>query len=171
MSGGFIRGGGFLAGVYTESPNAEPSTTGAVDIEALCARIKAADDAAADNDYMLDSDDCISVLRGTWQGPMLNDRPTLLPRQLPEPSNRDCEHDLSQALETLLTPLPPIMHLNGDKSVAVSNEVFWEEDMTKCPCGVKCQLLGRGGVAIYGQYNGVDPFWIGWAPLPKRRTT
>ncbi|GHC72991.1 hypothetical protein GCM10007320_09260 [Pseudorhodoferax aquiterrae] len=36
-------------------------------VEDLCARIKAADDAAADGDYMLDSDDCISVLRGTWR--------------------------------------------------------------------------------------------------------
>ena len=47
----------------------------AVDIDALCARIKAADDACADMDYMLDSNDCISVLRGTWMGPMLNDCP------------------------------------------------------------------------------------------------
>lgn len=40
-----------------------------------CARIKAADDAAADNDYMLDSDDCIQVLRGEWKGPLRNDYP------------------------------------------------------------------------------------------------
>lgn len=44
-------------------------------IENLCARIKAADDAAADNGYMLDSNDCISVLRGTWTGPLANDLP------------------------------------------------------------------------------------------------
>jgi hypothetical protein len=44
-------------------------------IEALCARIKAADDAAADRDYMLDSDDCIAVIRGTWKAPMMNDKP------------------------------------------------------------------------------------------------
>ena len=52
------------------APQAQP-----VDIEALCARIKAADDAAAEGDYMLDSDDCISVIRGTWKAPMLNDKP------------------------------------------------------------------------------------------------
>lgn len=34
--------------------------------ERMCAAIKAADDKASDGDYMLDSDDCISVLRGTW---------------------------------------------------------------------------------------------------------
>jgi len=46
------------------------------DIDSLCALIKAADDACADMDYMLDSNDCISVLRGTWRGPLLNDHPT-----------------------------------------------------------------------------------------------
>ena len=29
-------------------------------------------------------------------------------------------------------------------------------------------LLGGGGVAQYGIYNG-DPFWIGWAPVPRRK--
>jgi hypothetical protein len=36
--------------------------------EAACAEIKAADDEASGNDYMLDSNDCISVIRGTWKG-------------------------------------------------------------------------------------------------------
>jgi len=44
-------------------------------IARMCARIKAADDAAADNGYMLDSQDCIAVLRGTWHGPLANDCP------------------------------------------------------------------------------------------------
>lgn len=38
----------------------------AAERERLCASIKAADDKASDDDYMLDSDDCISVIRGTW---------------------------------------------------------------------------------------------------------
>jgi hypothetical protein len=39
----------------------------AVERERLCAAIKAADDKASEGDYMLDSDDCISVIRrGTW---------------------------------------------------------------------------------------------------------
>ena len=62
----------------------------------------------------------------------------------------------------------PSFKLYTEKSVAVSNEVFWDKDMTNCPRGVKCQLLGAGGVATYGHYNG-DPFWVQWAPLPKRR--
>lgn len=62
---------GYMAALAAApAPQAQP-----VDIEALCARIKAADDAAAEGDYMLDSDDCISVIRGTWKAPMLNDKP------------------------------------------------------------------------------------------------
>ena len=38
----------------------------AAERERMCAAIKAADDKAAEHDYMLDSDDCISVIRGTW---------------------------------------------------------------------------------------------------------
>ena len=58
--------------------------------------------------------------------------------------------------------------LNADQTVAVATDVFWNEDMSACPRGVKCQLLGAGGVAYYHTYNG-DPFWQAWAPLPKRR--
>ncbi len=38
----------------------------AAERERLCAAIKAADDKASASDYMLDSDDCIRVIRGTW---------------------------------------------------------------------------------------------------------
>jgi hypothetical protein len=38
----------------------------AAERERMCAAIKAADDKASEGDYMLDSDDCISVVRGTW---------------------------------------------------------------------------------------------------------
>ena len=58
--------------------------------------------------------------------------------------------------------------LNADQTVAVATDVFWNEDMTTCPRGAKVQLLGAGGVAVYGDYHG-DPFWQAWAPLPKRR--
>lgn len=59
--------------------------------------------------------------------------------------------------------------LNADQTVAVATDVFWNEDMATCPRGAKVQLLGAGGVASYGVYNGRDPFWVGWAPVPKRR--
>ena len=58
--------------------------------------------------------------------------------------------------------------LNADQTVAVATDVFWNEDTTTCPRGAKVQLLGAGGVAVYGDYHG-DPFWQAWAPLPKRR--
>ena len=63
----------------------------------------------------------------------------------------------------------PYMHLNRDKTVAVATDYFWNDDMTECPRGVKVQLLGKSGVAVYGQWNGTDDFWVAWAPLPKRR--
>lgn len=62
----------------------------------------------------------------------------------------------------------PDHKLNADQTVAVATDVFWNEDMTTCPRGAKVQLLGAGGVAVYGDYHG-DPFWVGWCPLPKRR--
>lgn len=34
--------------------------------ERLCSAIKAADDKASEGDYMLDSDDCINVIKGLW---------------------------------------------------------------------------------------------------------
>ena len=40
----------------------------AAERERMCAAIKAADDKAHEGGYMLDSDDCISVIRGTWKG-------------------------------------------------------------------------------------------------------
>ena len=58
--------------------------------------------------------------------------------------------------------------LNTDQTVAVSTDVYWNEDMNQAPRGVKLQLLGAGGVAVYCEYHG-DPFWQAWAPLPKRR--
>lgn len=57
---------------------------------------------------------------------------------------------------------------NADQTVAVATDVYFNPDMSTCPRGLKVQLVGEGGVAAYGTYNG-DPFWIEWAPVPKRR--
>lgn len=51
---------------------------------------------------------------------------------------------------------------------AVDTEYFWKE-MSSCTPGHKVQLLGPGGVAVYGTWNGRDAWWLGWAPLPKIR--
>jgi hypothetical protein len=40
-------------------------------------------------------------------------------------------------------------------------------DMSTVPVGQRCILLGKGGVAQVTQ-GSTDPFWIAWAPLPKR---
>ena len=56
---------------------------------------------------------------------------------------------------------------NRDRTVAVDPDYFWRP-MSTAPIGTKVQLLGAGGVAVYGQYAHGDSFWQGWAPLPKR---
>ncbi len=58
--------------------------------------------------------------------------------------------------------------LNSDRTVAVDREYYWR-GMETCPRGVKVQLLGRGGVAVYGQYRGKEDWWMAWAPLPTLR--
>ena len=60
------------------------------------------------------------------------------------------------------------MKLNTDQTVAVSTKVFWSP-MKSCPIGVKVQLVGAGGVAVYSTYKKGDSFWIGWSPVPAFR--
>jgi len=56
--------------------------------------------------------------------------------------------------------------LDKSGAMAVDHAYFWQP-MSTCPLGVKVQLLGLGGVAVYGQYNGRDTFYTHGAPLPK----
>ena len=58
--------------------------------------------------------------------------------------------------------------INSTSTVAVAVDYYWLPIDT-CPNGVKVQLLGKGGVAVYGTWNGKDPFYTHWAPVPKRR--
>lgn len=58
-------------------------------------------------------------------------------------------------------------HLNSDKTVAVSDDYEWQR-MSCCPRGVKVMLIGQGGVASIGNFDGKDSFWIGWFPIPKK---
>ena len=57
-------------------------------------------------------------------------------------------------------------HFNSTRTVAVADDYEWQR-MNTCPVNVKVQLIGKGGVAVYGQWDGKEPFWIGWAPAPK----
>jgi hypothetical protein len=58
-----------------------------------------------------------------------------------------------------------------NKVAAVDPDYFWRL-MRTCPRSVKVQLLNKGGVAVYGSFDGTldakDPQWLGWAPLPKK---
>lgn len=56
--------------------------------------------------------------------------------------------------------------IDSTGKVAVDPDYYWQPIKT-CPHNVKVQLLGKGGVAMYGQYNGRDTFYTHWAPLPK----
>lgn len=58
--------------------------------------------------------------------------------------------------------------LNKDRSVAVDPDYYWQPINEQTPRGVKLQLLGKGGVATYGQWNGKDSFYTHWAPLPRK---
>lgn len=57
---------------------------------------------------------------------------------------------------------------DSTRTAAVDPDYYWRP-MSSCPVGSKVQLLGQGGVAAYGKWNGKDNFWQGWAPLPKIR--
>lgn len=56
------------------------------------------------------------------------------------------------------------------QNVAVDMGYYWRE-MESCPVGSKVQLLTAGGLPQYGRWDGKNPFYVGWAPLPKRRPT
>ena len=56
--------------------------------------------------------------------------------------------------------------INSEEGLVVDLMVFWQPIAT-CPLNAKVQLLGKGGVPVYGNYDGHDPFWVGWCPLPR----
>ena len=49
--------------------------------------------------------------------------------------------------------------LNSASTVAVATDYFWQPINADTPKGVKLQLLGKGGVAVYGTWNGKDTFY------------
>lgn len=57
--------------------------------------------------------------------------------------------------------------INTDKTVAVATDYYWIPVDENTPKHVKLQLLTRGGVAIYGHWDGNNKFYSHWAPLPK----
>lgn len=59
--------------------------------------------------------------------------------------------------------------LNTEKTVAVSTEYFWNEDLKSAPIGVKVQALTMGGVAVYTRLTGKENDLLAWVPLPRRK--
>lgn len=58
--------------------------------------------------------------------------------------------------------------LNNDRTVAVSPDTYWLKIDADTPRGVKVQLLGLGGIATYGNWDGKSRFWQAWCPVPKK---
>jgi hypothetical protein len=56
--------------------------------------------------------------------------------------------------------------LDSTGTAAVDHNYFWQPIST-CPRGAKVQLLGQGGVAMYGTDSGKEKIYTHWAPLPK----
>lgn len=57
-------------------------------------------------------------------------------------------------------------HLNSSGEIAVSDDFVWQPIET-CPIGVKCLLLGGGGVVIVGNVYRGHKWFTHWAPLPR----
>lgn len=57
---------------------------------------------------------------------------------------------------------------NKDATAARATDFYWQP-MSTCPLALRVLLLGQGGVASIGHWNGKEAFWVGWAPLPKIR--
>ena len=61
--------------------------------------------------------------------------------------------------------------INTRDSVVVATDYYWMPINKDTPRGVKLQLLGIGGVAVYGEWDGKSRFWTHWAALPKKPTS
>lgn len=59
------------------------------------------------------------------------------------------------------------MKIDSTGTTAVDPEYFWQPIET-CPAGVRVQLLGRSGIAMYGVKSKDVSFFTHWAPLPKK---
>lgn len=80
---------------------------------------------------------------------------------------RTVQHTEDGPIELLHpTPKNATTQIDSTGAAAVDHNYFWQPIST-CPRGAKVQLLGKGGVAMYGSYTGKEKFYTHWAPLPK----
>jgi hypothetical protein len=61
-----------------------------------------------------------------------------------------------------MTAVPVVTHVAGNGEF-----LYPHTGDPKPPGGAKVLLLTRGGVCITGPWQD-DPFYLGWAPMPKR---
>lgn len=57
--------------------------------------------------------------------------------------------------------------IDSTRTAAVDPAYHWRALDTR-PKGVKVQLLTKWGCAVYGSWNGRDPVYTHWAPMPTR---
>lgn len=60
------------------------------------------------------------------------------------------------------------LRVNQTERVAVDPDYYYRP-MSTCPRGCKVLLCTLNEVAVIGSWNGRDPQFIGWSPLPKIR--
>lgn len=73
---------------------------------------------------------------------------------------------MSKMKDCLIDAIEAGYTVDSSGHAAVDTAYFWQPIDT-CPRGVKVQLLGKGGVAMYGVLSRNDEFCTHWAPLPK----
>lgn len=50
---------------------------------------------------------------------------------------------------------------------AITDASLLYRPMETCPTGPKVLLLNQAGIASTGWWDGKDPWYVGWYPLPK----
>lgn len=55
---------------------------------------------------------------------------------------------------------------DSTRSAVVSDAIEWQP-MRTCPPHMRCQLRNASGMPCYGSWDGKDPQWTGWFPIPK----
>jgi hypothetical protein len=54
---------------------------------------------------------------------------------------------------------------DSTRTAVVDDAHEWRR-MSECPPHRKCLLRNAGGMPAIGTYDGRDPQWTGWVPLP-----
>lgn len=83
-----------------------------------------------------------------------------------QPQDANFPKAVMPLVQQTLDQEPDSYKIDSSGEVAVHASEHYRP-MDTCPVGVKVLLLGTYGTATLGSYNGRDPQWRGWYPLPK----